>query len=56
VLELKEAPRAGETILGAAELRVRLEQEHSTVRFTDEELQTAVRHLSNHGYVSRLRT
>ena len=56
VLELKEATRAEETILSPTELRARLEQKHAATQFTDAELLTAVRHLSNHGYVAQLRT
>ncbi len=56
VLELKEATRAEETILSPTELRARLEQKHPGTQFTDEELLTAVRHLSNHGYVAQLST
>ncbi|MGH3911394.1 MAG: TIR domain-containing protein [Pseudonocardiaceae bacterium] len=67
VLQLKEAlkPTAaqggGETILSPAGLRARLEQAHSAAlvtddQFTDDEMLTAVRHLSNHGYVANLRT
>ncbi|MGH4011092.1 MAG: hypothetical protein ACRDTH_23525 [Pseudonocardiaceae bacterium] len=56
VLELKEAPRAEDTILSAAKLRARLDREHAWTGFTDAELLTAVQHLSNHGYVAQLRT
>ncbi|MGH3906889.1 MAG: hypothetical protein ACRDTE_22315, partial [Pseudonocardiaceae bacterium] len=63
VLQLKEAlaQGGGEAILSPAGLRARLEQEHSIAQvtddqFTDDEMLTAVRHLSNHGYVANLRT
>ena len=56
VLDLKEAPRAGGTILSAAELRARLNRELASAEFTDAELLTAVQHLSNHGYVAQLRS
>ncbi|MGH3706552.1 MAG: TIR domain-containing protein [Pseudonocardiaceae bacterium] len=52
VLTLKEAHRA---TLSLAELRTCLEQENPATEFTDDELLTAVRHLSNHGYVTQLR-
>ncbi len=55
-LALEEARGAEETILSPSGLRARLKQEHPTAQFTDDELLTAVRHLSNHGYVSQLRT
>jgi hypothetical protein len=55
-LELKEDARTGATILSPAELRARLETEHSATKFTDDEMLTAVRHLANHGYVASLRT
>jgi small GTP-binding protein len=54
--ELKEAPRPKKAILSPAELRARLEQEYPDTEFTDDELLTAVGHLSNHGYVAQLRT
>jgi hypothetical protein len=56
VLELKDATRAEKTVLSPVELRARLEQKHAAIQFTDAELLTAVRHLSNHGYVAELRT
>ncbi|MGH3754747.1 MAG: TIR domain-containing protein [Pseudonocardiaceae bacterium] len=55
VLGLKEAPGPERTILSPAELRVRLEQEYPDTEFTDGELLTVVRHLSNHGCVAQLR-
>jgi TIR domain len=42
--------------LSLAELRARLEQEYPATEFTDDELLTAVGHLSNHGYLAQLRT
>ncbi|MGH3853725.1 MAG: TIR domain-containing protein [Pseudonocardiaceae bacterium] len=56
VLELKEAPSSAKATLNLVELRACLEQEYPAVEFTDDELLTAVRHLSNHGYVAQLRT
>ncbi|MGH3720268.1 MAG: TIR domain-containing protein [Pseudonocardiaceae bacterium] len=56
VLELKEGPGSEKAILSLAELRARLAQEYPAAEFTDDELLTAVRHLSNHGYVAQLRT
>jgi small GTP-binding protein len=55
VLELKEAPYPEQAILSPAELRERLEQTCPDIEFTDDELLTAVRHLSNHGFVAQLR-
>ncbi|MGB6164451.1 MAG: TIR domain-containing protein [Pseudonocardiaceae bacterium] len=56
VWELKEAPTPEKAIFSLAELRARLEQEYPAVEFTDDELLTAVRHLSNHGYLAQLGT
>ena len=42
-------------LLTGAELRARLEETDAAWEFTDEEMLTAVRHLSTHGYVSVLR-
>lgn len=56
VFELKEDPRSEEIVLSPSELRARLKQEHAAVQFTNDELLTVVRHLSNHGYVAQLRT
>ncbi len=56
VLGLKEAPSLDKTILRPAELRARLKQEYPAAEFTDDELLTAVRHLSHHGYVAQLPT
>ncbi|MDQ3762256.1 MAG: TIR domain-containing protein [Actinomycetota bacterium] len=55
VLGLKEAPSPEKTILSLAEIRVCLEQECPGIKFTDDELVTVVRHLSNHGCVAQLR-
>jgi small GTP-binding protein len=55
-LALEEARGAEETILSPSALRALLKHEHPTEQFTDDELLTAVRHLSNHGYVAQLRT
>ena len=56
VWELKEVPTPEKAILSPTELRARLEQEDPAAEFTDDELLTAVRHLSNHGYLAQLRT
>lgn len=56
VWELKEAPGPEKAIFGLAELRARLVPEYPATEFTDDELMTAVRHLSNHGYLAQLRT
>ena len=56
VLRLKETHGSQELILTPAELRLRLEMEDASWRFTDEEMMTAVGHLAKHGYVNRLKT
>jgi len=56
VWELKEAPSPEKAIFSLAELRASLKQEYPTIAFTDDELLTAVGHLSNHGYLAQLRT
>jgi small GTP-binding protein len=56
VLELKEAPSSEKVIFSFVELRARLVQEYPATKFTDDELLTTVRHLSNHGYLAQLRT
>ncbi|MGH3865575.1 MAG: hypothetical protein ACRDQ4_05435 [Pseudonocardiaceae bacterium] len=56
VWELKEAPTPEKAIFSPAELRARLEPEYPATEFTDDELLTAVRHLSNHGYLAQLHT
>lgn len=55
VLKLKENPHPN-AVLSLPQLRARLEDEHPAAEFTDDELVTAVRHLSNHGYVALLHT
>lgn len=55
VLKLKENPHQ-DAVLSLAQLRVCLEREHPAAEFADDELLTAVRHLSNHGYVALLHT
>jgi WD40 repeat protein len=55
VLALRENPDQT-IIVSPAELRERLEQDPDLGAFSDEEMLTAVGHLSNHGYVSRLTT
>jgi small GTP-binding protein len=56
VLSLKEDRRRRKVILTAGELRQRLARADSKLRFTDDDMVTAVGHLANHGYVTRLRT
>jgi WD40 repeat protein/GTPase SAR1 family protein len=56
VLALKEEDRPEQVILAPAELRQRLERLDPTWTFTDAEMLTAVGHLANHGYVTRLQT
>lgn len=56
VLEFKENPRRRKVILTQEELRARLEAKDSKWEFTDGEMLTAVGHLANHGYVTRLET
>ena len=59
VLELKEVSTPEKAIFSLAELRTCLEQEYPATEFTeftDDELLTAVRHLSNHGYLAQLST
>jgi GTPase SAR1 family protein len=56
VLELKEAVDRGKLILMPGELRERLEATDNVWQFTDDEMLTAVGHLANHGYVTRLKT
>jgi WD40 repeat protein len=56
VLSLKEAVDSAKIILTPEELRERLEMTDRHWRFTDAEMLTAVGHLANHGYVTRLKT
>lgn len=56
VLAMKEERRPEQVIFSAPELRRRLEQDRAVDEFSNAEMLTAVGHLSNHGYVSRLRT
>jgi small GTP-binding protein len=56
VLSLKEDSRRLEVILTPEELRLRLERTDDDWKFSDDEMMTAVRHLANHGYVTRLKT
>ena len=56
VLGLKENPEQKQVIVNPQELRGRLEQTDSQWEFPDAEMMTAVRHLSNYGYVRVLRT
>ena len=56
VLALKENRRRRKVILTPEELRQRLEKTDRTWVFSDDEMLTAVGHLANHGYVTRLKT
>lgn len=56
VLQLKEAKDQGKIILTPEELRERLESTDRKWQFTDAEMLTAVGHLANHGYITRLKT
>ena len=56
VLGLKEDRDHQELILTPEALRQRLEQTDAQWQFTDAEMLTAVGHLENHGYVTRLKT
>lgn len=55
VLALKAEPERKGVLVSPSELRARLETTDAAWEFTDAEMMTAVRHLSNHGYVSVLR-
>lgn len=55
VLELKENRRRRKVILTPEELRERLEESKRKWKFTEAEMLTAVGHLANHGYVTRLK-
>jgi len=56
LLNLKEDSRRLEVILTPGELRQRLEKTDSKWKFSDDDMITAVGHLANHGYVTRLKT
>jgi GTPase SAR1 family protein len=56
VLSLKEDDSRKGVLVGLAQLRARLEAIDAAWAFTDAEMMTAVRHLSNHGYVTVLRS
>ncbi|HEV7805385.1 MAG TPA: TIR domain-containing protein [Solirubrobacteraceae bacterium] len=56
VLGLKEDAASDRVILTTEELRGRLEHDQIAAGFDDDEMRSAVGHLSNHGYVIRLRT
>jgi small GTP-binding protein len=56
VLDLKENRRRRKVILTPGELRHRLAKEDGKWKFSDDEMLTAVGHLANHGYVTRLKT
>jgi small GTP-binding protein len=56
VWALKEAFSPEKAIFGLADLRACVVPEYPATELTHDELLTAVRHLSNHGYVTQLRT
>lgn len=56
VLGLKENRRRKKLIVSPQDLRKRLEKTDKAWEFTDAEMMTAVKHLSNYGYVRVLRT
>ena len=56
VLNLKENSRRKKVILTTEELRSRLEKTYRKWKFSDAEMITAVGHLANHGYVTKLKT
>jgi WD40 repeat protein len=56
VLELKENRRRRKVILTPEDLRERLEKSKRQWKFTNAEMLTAIGHLANHGYVTRLKT
>ncbi|HEV2800893.1 MAG TPA: TIR domain-containing protein [Pyrinomonadaceae bacterium] len=56
VLGMKENRRIRKVIVTPQDLRRRLEKTDKRWRFTDAEMMTAVRHLSNYGYVRVLKT
>lgn len=56
VLDLKEVDHCFEVILTPEELRQRLEKTDRTWKFGNDEMLTVIRHLENHGYVTRLKT
>lgn len=56
VLDLKEDSRRVKVILTPEELRCHLEKIDGEWKFSDDEMMTAVGHLENHGYVTKLKT
>jgi GTPase SAR1 family protein len=56
VLGMKENRRIRKVIVSPQDLRKRLEKTDERWKFTDAEMMTAVRHLSNYGYVRVLKT
>jgi GTPase SAR1 family protein len=56
VLGMKENRRIRKVIVSPEDLRKRLEKTDKHWRFTDAEMMTAVRHLSNYGYARVLKT
>jgi small GTP-binding protein len=56
VLDLKENSRRRRVVLTSEDLRRRLARMDRTWKFNDDEMLTAVGHLANHGYVTRLKT
>jgi small GTP-binding protein len=55
VLKLKEDQKRRGVLVRPAELRLQLEATDPAWKFSDAEMMTAIRHLTNHGYVSVLR-
>jgi len=56
VLGLKESSGRGKVVLTPAELRDFLQETDRKWKFSDAEMLTAVGHLANHGYVTKLKT
>ncbi len=56
VLALKENPKRRRVVLTPKELRSQIVKGDRSQKFTDDEMLTAVGHLANHGYVTRLKT
>src|SRR5262249_38611638 len=54
-LELKERRDSSQLIVIATELHRRIQVGHEGRHFSESEVETAVGHLENHGYVKRLR-
>jgi WD40 repeat protein len=56
VLELKESGNHESVLFTFHDLRERLQKSDSDWTFTDGEMSTAIGHLANHGYISKLKT